>query len=121
MAVAGQAAGIGRPIIRNRIPAIRCDYINIEIDEPVSRDSAALSTDPMSRMAGGASKPIINMSGVLAEAGIGQDLAEIVTLRAQGVGTVDRQVRIGEQVHDGSSRRCRLAEFIMPFEQMQVL
>lgn len=51
MAVAGQAAGIGRPIIRNRIPAIRCDYINIEIDEPVSRNSTALSTDSMSRMA----------------------------------------------------------------------
>src|ERR1700741_3921081 len=72
------------------------------------------------RVAGGAGNAIVNVPGVFAEAGVSEDLTQIMALRAQSVRTVDGEGGVGEKIGNDLTRRRRLTELIAAFQQMAV-
>src|SRR5581483_3406580 len=61
---------------------------------------------------------IVYMPRVLVPACVGDHVSEVVTLTAQCVRSIHRQVGLGKQVGDQLARRRSLAEFVMPFEDV---
>jgi len=76
-------------------------------------------------------KTILNVPGVLGEAGVGEEIVEIVTFGAKSIRTRARvrvasriQNRIRQQIQNSTPRtrrRCDLAEFISPLQNMRIL
>ena len=121
MVVARQAARIRSAVVRHRRTRIRCHDIGIKVNQPLARDASVLTTYSMCGVAGRARKPIINMSRVLAEAGIRENLIQIMALGAQRVRPIHGQIWAREQVSNQLAGRRGLAEFIVTFEQVQIL
>ena len=61
-----------------------------------------------------------HMTKVLGEAGVGQHLHQVVTLRTHPIGPVYAQVRIGKRIRDRPSRRQRLAKLVIAFQKVGI-
>jgi len=69
-------------------------------------------------MTGGTREAIINMTGVVAEAGICENLRQVVALAAHGVGAIDAQIGTGIQIRQKPTWGCRLAKFVAAFQNV---
>src|SRR6267142_1416921 len=78
--VAGQAARVRGAVIRNRPARVRRHNIGVKVDQSLTRDTAVLAAHPMRGVAGGARESIINMSRVLAETRVRENLIQVVAL-----------------------------------------
>jgi hypothetical protein len=85
MPVAGQAAGICLPFVRDRACAIGSDDLEVKVHHALSGNRGYWCPHPMGRVAYGAGEAIVYMARVLAKAGIAHDIAQFVTLRAQPI------------------------------------
>ncbi len=119
--VAGESAGIGRVRIRDRRCAIRSDDVGVEIDEALAGDGSAGASHAVSGVASGARETIVEMTGMLGEAGIRHDLSEAVALPAESVRPVDAEIRVGEKIGDQLAGCRGLAEFVTALEDVRPL
>jgi len=113
-----QRARVGCTAVCDGVTPIGRHNVQVKIDQPLARNSIALTANSVRGVAGGACESIINMPRVFAEAGVRENLAQVMAFGTQGIRPVDGQVRIREQVHDASTGRRRLAEFTTPLEQV---
>ena len=75
----------------------------------------------MRRMAHRARDADIDVIRVLLKACIRHNLAQVVTLRAEPIGTVRCEIRIREQVRNRAPGRGRLADFVTAFQDVHPL
>src|SRR6266513_234602 len=120
MVVTRQAAGIRSSVVGNRRARVRRHNISVEVDQPLTGNTAVLATHAVRGVAGGAGKAIINMTRVLTEAGVRENLIQVVALGAQRIRAVHGQIRTRKQVGDQLPRRWSLAEFIVTLQQVQI-
>ena len=70
-------------------------------------------------MAGGTGEAIINVPAMFAETCVRQDLIEVVALPAQGIGPVNREIRIGKKVCHPLSRSRSLAQLVATLQNVE--
>ena len=102
--VTDQGAGASDAIVRNRCSTVGSDYIDIEVDEPLTRYAAICASNAVGSVAYRAGEAVVDMARVLCERRVGNDLGEVVTFAAQGIGASHGQVGIGQQVSNGTAR-----------------
>jgi hypothetical protein len=90
--VARESAGVVGTIIGDWGPEISRDCIfghdfQVEVDHALARDVGRIRSHAVRGVAYGAGESCINMQRMLAKAGIGKNVREIVTLSTQGVGS----------------------------------
>ena len=94
MAVAQQIAGVGR----------------VEIHQPLSAHGRRARSHAVRGVARGARESVVDVARVLAEAGVGHDLIQVVAFLAQRVWSGGAQVGFRKKIHHGCDRRDRLAD-----------
>src|ERR1035441_8884363 len=116
--MADQATGVRRMVVRDRSPAVGGDYVGIKIHQAFARNVARWCAHPVGRMAYRARESVLlNVAGVFAEAGVIQDLREIVALGTQSIRAADGAAlcaygRVREQIRNELARNRRLTELI---------
>ncbi len=130
--VTGECTGIPASIVGDWLTRVRRDDVGIEVDHPLSRHAYGGCTHPMCCVARRAREAIVDVASVLAEAGIGNDIVQIMALRAKRIrarariGTTPRiKNRIREKVQNrgpGPTQRwgCDLAELIAALQDVRV-
>lgn len=119
MIVAGKAAGIRSPGIRDGGRSIGCDDVRVKIDEPLAGDGSAGAAHAVGGVAGRAGETVVQMASMFAEAGICHDLTQVMALSAKGVRSVNAKVRAGKKIGDQLARGRGLAQLIAAFEDMR--
>lgn len=93
--MADQCASSSSAIVRNRHPAVRSNYIQVEVDEPVTADSPISASYSMRRVTSGAGKTSVDVSRVLRPACVLDDIArQIMAFAAHRIGPIYREIRI---------------------------
>ena len=115
--VADQAAGVGGATVGNGNRAIWGNDVDVKVHEALAGDCPRLRAHAVCSVANRAGEAILNMPGMLAEAGVTHELIEVVALRAQGVGPpIDSafggEDGIGEKIRNQPAGGGSLAEFI---------
>lgn len=121
MVVAGEGAGIGGAGIADGSGRVGGDDVDVEIDEAFAGDSGIAGTHAMRGMARGTREAIVDVAGMLGESGIGNNLIEVMALRAEGVGTVHGEVGAGKEVGDEQAGGGSLAELVTALENVRPL
>ena len=116
--VAGEATRVCSARIGNGSGSVCCDYVDVKIDESLPGNAPAAAAHSVGGMARGTRETIIDMARVLAEAGIREDLRQVVALRAERVRTVYAEIGAGIEVDDQHSRAGSLAEFVAAFQNV---
>ena len=89
--MADQATGVRRTVVGDRNRAVGGDDLGIKIHQAFAGNVARLCAHPVGRMAYRARESVLlNVAGVFAEAGVIQDLREIVALGTQSIGAAAR-------------------------------
>lgn len=118
--MADQRASSSAAIVRNGHPAVRSDYIQVEVDEPVAGHGSISTRDSVRSVASRARKTGIDVDGVPGPACILDDIArEIMAFAAHRVRPVYRQIRVGIEVRNPLARTRRLAEFITSLQKVR--
>ena len=116
--VAHQSTGVLAPVVRDRDAAVGGNYRGVEVHHTLAGDCSRHTAHAMRRVTGRAGEAVIDMVGVPAEAGVVNDLVQVVALGAHCVRSRDAQVGIREQIgYRSAGNRC-LAELVAPFENM---
>ena len=119
--VAGQGASIAAAVIGNRCAVVLPHNVDVEIHQALARDSWGNRTHAVRRVADRTGEAILRyVVAVLREAGISHDFAQIVTLGAHAIGSIEAEVWIGKRVRHQSSRSRGLAELIIVLEDVRV-
>ena len=121
MTVTGQSAGICAAAIRNRRAAVRCDYVDIEVDQPLTRDVGIGGAHSVPGVTGRTSEPVVDVPAVLAETRVRHDETQIVTLATHPVGAIHREIRVGKEIGYELARRGRLRELVATFQDVHEL
>lgn len=121
MIVAGKAARIACPRIRDRSRTIGSDDVDIKIDQPLARDCPADAAHTMSSVAGRAGEAIVDVPGMLAETGVCHDLIRIVALGAKGERSIHAEVWAGKEIGDELAWSGGLTELVAPLEDVSPL
>src|SRR5208283_3905547 len=100
MAVTGQSTGIRGMTVRNWCSTVRCNYVDIEVHQPLTRNVRAGSAHSVPGVAGGTSEAVVDVPAVLGEARVRNDDAQIVALAAQPVRAIHAEIGVGKQVGD---------------------
>lgn len=124
MIMADQATRVRGTVVGDRYPAVGRDYLDIEVHQAFAGNAARLCAHPMRRVAYRTRESVLlNVTGVFAEAGVIEDLRQIVALGTQSIRATARAAlgacgRVREQVGDQSARRGRLTEFIAALQDV---
>lgn len=121
MTVADETAGICGPRIGDRGAAVRGDYVDIEVDQPLSADGPTVAAHAVGGMAGGASEAVIDVAGMLRKTGIRYHITQIMAFSTESIRTISAEVRIGKKIRDQLPRRRSLAEFVTPLQDVRPL
>ena len=87
--VARQGAGVCGPGIGDRLPGVGRNDVHVKIHQTLTADGAIHCAHPVRGVADGTTEAVIDMAGMLGEAGVGQDLRQAMAFRAEGVRPVD--------------------------------
>ena len=116
-----EGAGIRPRIVRNRHGLVRSHHANIKVNQTVAGNISIQRADAMCRVADRAGEPVLrNMVAMLSPARGRKNNAQIVALRAHGVGTLRAQIRRWKSVRDNSAGCGSLAHHIIPFQNVRV-
>ena len=119
--MAHQRAGIGAVVVSDGSGAVRSHHVGIEIHQALSGDRRRSRSHAVRGVANRTAESIlIGMQIVLREAGVRENLGQIVALRAHREGSGDAGIGIGEKIRDRSAGNCRLAELIVALENVRV-
>jgi len=89
--MADQRAGSSVSIVRNGRPAVRSNYIQVEVDEPISANSSISACYPVRGMTRRTCKSRIDVCGVLRPTCVLDDIArEIMAFAAHRVRPIHR-------------------------------
>ena len=116
--VAGKGARTRGPIVGDARASVWSNDMHVKIHQAFAGTAGAGSADAMGRVTGRAGEAGVDVRRMLPEAGVGDDLAEVMALRAESIGTVRAQVGIGIQVCDQLARHDGLAGFVTAFQNM---
>lgn len=120
--VAHQRARVAAMVVGNRNAVIFSDYVRVKIHQPLSADARGICSHTVSTVAYRAAKAVLRyVQAVLREAGVSDNLRQVVTLRAHSIRPGEGQVGSGKKVRDHSTRRRSLAELIVAFEDVRVV
>ena len=119
VAVAGKPAGIRGARIGNRISSRGRDHIDVKVHQALPGNGAADAAHAMCCMTSRARKAIVDVSGVLAEAGVGYHVVEVVALAAKRIGPIHTEVGERKRIGDQLTRRGRLAELVAALEDVR--
>ena len=116
--VASKVAGIGCPRIRDGVCSFRRDDVDIKVDEPLSGDGGVIPAHAVSGVTDRTREAVVDVPGVLGEASVGEDLRQIVALRAHRVGTIHAEIGARIEIGDKQPGARSLAELITAFKQV---
>ena len=98
--MARQGAGICQPGIGDGLPGVRRNDVHVKVHQALAADRAVHCAHPVGGVADRTAEAVIDVAGMLGEAGVGQDLRQVMAFRAERVWSIDTQVRIREQIGD---------------------
>src|SRR5215469_14402467 len=75
----------------------------------------------MRAVADGTGEPVVNVAGVFLEAGVGGDVAQVMTLGAQSVVAAGGEIGWKIQIRNRQTGRWRLAHIVAPLENVRIL
>lgn len=84
--IPGLSFGCVRDRLRYTLDDALTHYVDVEIHETITRDIPRGRTHPVRSMADRTGKAVVDVAGVLREAGVSDNFAQVVTLGAEGVG-----------------------------------
>ena len=122
--MADQATGVGGAAIGDRNRAVGGDDFEIKVHQALAGNAARLCAHAVTRVAHRAREAVLNMASVFAEAGVIQNLVEVVALGAQSIGAAVRaalsaQAGVREEVGNGRAGSSCLTELIPAFKDMR--
>ena len=106
-------AGIGNSC------SVRGHEVDIKIDESFPGDGCVGAIHSVGSMTSGAREAVIDMTGVLGEARIRDDLVQIVALRAHRVRTVHAEVGTRIEIGDQQPGARSLAEIVAALQNVR--
>src|SRR5579883_1269475 len=107
--VAGQRASVCGMVIRNGRAVILADYVHIEINQPFAGYAGVHRSHTVRRVAHRAGESVVgNVPPVLRPTRVGNNVVQVVALRAHGVRSQRAQVWRRERVRDRPARHARL-------------
>ncbi len=119
--MAGQRAGVGAAVVSDGRTIVLADDIAVKIHHPLARYVGRYGPHAVRGVADGATETeLVRVQVVLREAGVREDLPEVVTLGAHGIRPGDARIRSREKIGDCASWRCSLAELVIALENMSV-
>lgn len=121
MVMAGKAARITGPRIREGGSSVGSDDVDIKVDEALAGNGPADAAHTMSSVAGRTREPIIDVPGVFAETGIRHDLAWVVALGAKSERTIHAEVGAGKKIGNKLAGSRSLAELVAAFQDVSPL
>lgn len=77
-------------------PAIRSDYVQVEVDQSVTADISISACDSVRSVTGRARKTSIDVDGVLRPACVLDDITQIMAFAAHRVRPIHREIRVWE-------------------------
>lgn len=119
--VAGKAARICGPRIRNGTWPVWCDHSNVKIHEPFPRNVGVAAPHSMGCMTRGTREAVIDVPGVLGKACIAENLRQIVALPAKSVGAVHTEIGARIEIGDQQPGARSLAELVTALKNVRPL
>src|ERR1039458_5498180 len=98
--VAGQNAGVARAVIGNRNAIVLAHYVGVKIHQSFARNVRRNRAHAVCSMTDRTGEPVLRyVIAVLQEAGVADHVAQIMTLGAHAIGSVEAEIRIRSEEH----------------------
>lgn len=98
--MAHQRARVCRSAIGNRFAGIWRNDAYVEIHQPFAANIAIHCAHPVRGVTDRTAEAIVDVTGMLAEAGVGQDLRQVMAFRAHRIRPIDTEIRIRKKIRN---------------------
>lgn len=117
--MAQQCASVGAAVIGDGSRTVLPNHVRIEIHHALSRNRRRRCAHAVGGVANRTTKTVLGrMKAVLREAGIGENLRQVVALRAHGIRTGHAGVGSRKEIGDDAAGHRRLAELIIALKEV---
>ena len=106
--VASQGAGVGGSIVGDGLRTVGRDDFNIKVYEALPGNHGADTAHSVRGVACGTTEAVVDVACVVSEAGVGDDLRQIMALPAKAIWPIDAEVRIREEIQNQLARQSSL-------------